>query len=76
MYVTATEFRTNVGKYLDFMQNEDVFITRHGKTVGVLTASNLTKFMMIDSLAGSLKIDGDVDVFMYKKMREDYEGLD
>ena len=33
MIVTATEFKTNFGKYLDMLRSEDIFITRNGKTV-------------------------------------------
>ena len=28
MIVTATEFKTNFGKYLDMLTKEDIFITR------------------------------------------------
>lgn len=31
--VTATEFKTNFGKYLDLLTQEDIFITKNGKTV-------------------------------------------
>lgn len=31
MIVTATEFKTNFGKYLDMLSSEDIFITRNGK---------------------------------------------
>ena len=33
MVVTATEFKTNFGKYLELIATEDIFITRNGKTV-------------------------------------------
>ena len=33
MIVTATEFKTNFGKYLDMLTKEDIFITRNGKTI-------------------------------------------
>ena len=33
MVVTATEFKTNFGKYLEMIAHEDIFITRNGKTV-------------------------------------------
>ena len=31
MIVTATEFKTNFGKYLDMIEQEDIFITRNEK---------------------------------------------
>lgn len=33
MIVTATEFKTNFGKYLELIAMEDIFIIRNGKTV-------------------------------------------
>ena len=33
MIITATEFKLNLGKYLDMVGKEDLFITRNGKTV-------------------------------------------
>ena len=33
MVVTATEFKTNFGKYLELIAKEDIFITRNGKMV-------------------------------------------
>jgi antitoxin (DNA-binding transcriptional repressor) of toxin-antitoxin stability system len=37
MIVTATEFKTNFGKYLDLLSHEDIFITRNGKTIAKVT---------------------------------------
>lgn len=37
MIVTATEFKTNFGKYLDLSQISDVEITKNGKTIAVLS---------------------------------------
>jgi len=76
MHVNATEFRTNVGKYLDIMLKEDIYIVKHGKTIGMLTASRETKKSIVDSLKGSYPFDGDVDEFIYKNRMEDYESLD
>lgn len=33
MIVTATEFKTTFGKYLELIAKEDIFITRNEKTV-------------------------------------------
>ena len=76
MHVNATEFRTNVGKYLEIMLIEDVYIVKHNKTIGKLTASRETRKSTVDSLKGSYSYDGDVDEFIYRKRKEDYESLD
>jgi antitoxin (DNA-binding transcriptional repressor) of toxin-antitoxin stability system len=36
MYVTATEFKTNFGKYLELVSREDIFITKNNKTIARL----------------------------------------
>lgn len=33
MIVTVTEFKSNFDKYLDLITQEDIFITRNGKTI-------------------------------------------
>jgi prevent-host-death family protein len=52
MIVTATEFKTNFGKYLDLIAKEDIFITRNGKTVAKVVS---TQISAVDSLRGILK---------------------
>ena len=52
MIVTATEFKTNFGKYLDLIAKEDIFITRNGKTVAKVVC---TQISAVDSLRGILK---------------------
>ena len=68
MYINATEFRSNVGKYLELMQKEDVYIMKHGKPIGVLSASETTKQRLIDSLTGSLKYDGNPEDLLEKRL--------
>lgn len=38
MVITATEFRNHIGKYLTLASNKDIYITKSGKTVAMLTA--------------------------------------
>ena len=52
MIVTATEFKTNFGKYLDMISEEDIFITRNGKTVAKVINPQISA---VDSLRGMLK---------------------
>ena len=54
MLVTATEFKTNFGKYLDMVSKEDIFITRNGKTVAKVVNPQISA---ADSLRGMLKDD-------------------
>ena len=36
MQVTATEFKLNLGKYLELVLTEDIWVTKNGKTVAKL----------------------------------------
>ena len=60
MVVTATEFKTNFGKYLDLLPLEDIFITRNGKTIAKLVNPHISA---VDSISGILtgKVSADLD---------------
>ena len=75
MYVTATEFRTNVGKYLELMSKEDIFIVKHGRPIGVLSASREMRRSIVESLKGAYSFDGDAEEFILDSRIEDYESL-
>lgn len=51
MIVTATEFKTNFGKYLDLLLSEDIYITRNGKTIAKMVNPNVSA---VDSISGLL----------------------
>ncbi|MBR2770202.1 MAG: type II toxin-antitoxin system prevent-host-death family antitoxin [Solobacterium sp.] len=50
--VTATEFKTNLGHYLERVMYEDIWITKNGKTVAKLVNPNVSA---VDSISGILK---------------------
>lgn len=52
MIITATEFKTNFGKYLDLVSNEDIFITKNGKTIAKIVNPHISA---VDSIRGMLK---------------------
>ncbi len=54
MSITATELKTNLGKYLLLAATEDIFITRNGRTVAKLTSPYQNKLDTVDSLFGSI----------------------
>ena len=67
MIITATEFKTNFGKYLDQLQSEDIYITRNGKMVAKVVNPNVSA---VDTLRGLLA--GKVpDDFNRKQLREE-----
>ncbi|OUQ15885.1 prevent-host-death protein [Lachnoclostridium sp. An14] len=67
MIITATEFKTNFGKYLDMVAKEDIFITRNGKTIAKIVNPQISA---VDSLRGMLKdIPSDVDLDSLREER-------
>ena len=67
MIVTATEFKTNFGKYLELIAKEDIFITRNGKTIAKVVTPQISA---VDSLRGMLKdVPADLDQDSIKEER-------
>ena len=67
MIVTATEFKTNFGKYLDMLTKEDIFITRNGKTIAKVINPQVSA---VDSLRGMLKnLPSDIDLDSLREER-------
>jgi antitoxin (DNA-binding transcriptional repressor) of toxin-antitoxin stability system len=55
MIVTATEFKSNIGRYLTLSDKEDIFITKNGKvTAALVNPKEKTKYLT-DSLRGIIK---------------------
>ena len=52
MIVTATEFKTNLGKYLEIAASQDIFITKNGKNIARLTSPAVNKLALLDDLVG------------------------
>jgi prevent-host-death family protein len=55
MFVTATEFKVNIGKYLSIVGEEDIFITRNGKSIAKLSSAKQDKVEIAKSLFGIAK---------------------
>jgi prevent-host-death family protein len=52
MIVTATEFKSNLGRYLDLVGKEDIVITRNGKRIAKLTDAAKDKTDILRALTG------------------------
>jgi antitoxin (DNA-binding transcriptional repressor) of toxin-antitoxin stability system len=72
MVITATEFKTNFGKYLDMLSQEDIFITRNGKTIAKVINPQVSA---VNSIRGILKTaPTDLDTNSIREERlEKYE---
>ena len=52
MTVTATEFKTNLGKYLEIVMDEDILITKNGKVIAQLSRPQVNKLAALRNLVG------------------------
>ncbi|MBQ9438644.1 MAG: type II toxin-antitoxin system prevent-host-death family antitoxin [Lachnospiraceae bacterium] len=59
MEITATEFKTNLGHYLDLVPTEDIWVTKNGKYVARLVNPNVSA---VDSISGILKGKASEDI--------------
>ena len=57
MFVTATELKNNLGKYLDLATKEDIIITKNGKRIAKITSATEDKMTIAKSLIGILPSD-------------------
>ena len=69
MIVTATEFKSNLGKYLDMAATQDVYITKNGKNIARLTSPSSNKLAVLDGLVGIASRSGDADEDAIRKER-------
>ena len=54
MSITATELKTNLGKYLLLSATEDIYITKNGKVISKLTSPFKERSEIAKSLFGIL----------------------
>ena len=54
MVVTATDLKTNLGKYLDILDTDDIIVTRNGRRVARLIRDEEDVLAEVQSLYGIL----------------------
>lgn len=69
MIITATELKTNLGKYLEMAATQDIFITKNGKSIARLTSPTVNKLSVLDNLVGIIPKDTDTDEDTIRKER-------
>jgi len=65
LQVTATDFKTNLGKYLNLVSKENIHITKNGVDIAILVPPP-QKPSIIDELLGVIPDDG----FTVKQSRQ------
>ena len=51
MFITSTELKKNMGRYLKLAQTEDIFITKNGKVTAKLTNPFNFPFQILSNIA-------------------------
>jgi prevent-host-death family protein len=68
MLVSATDFKSNLGHYLAIVANEDIFITKNGKSIAKLSTTKRDKVDIMRSLFGIIK-DSEITLEQAKEER-------
>ena len=55
MIITATELKSNIGKYLLLADSEEIFVTKNGKSIAKLTNVREDKIAALHALRGIIK---------------------
>ena len=79
MIVALSELKTNVGKYVNLAETQDIYITRNGKQVAKIVGTNRDRVAEMKSLFGIAKLpqeynDPNYDP-NYKQLRNERVGL-
>ncbi|MDA8226872.1 MAG: type II toxin-antitoxin system prevent-host-death family antitoxin [Desulfitobacterium hafniense] len=61
MIISATEFKTNIGKYLTLAAEEEIIITKNGKRIAKLTQASEDKVEVAKSLFRILPCDASLE---------------
>ena len=69
MFISATELKSSLGKYLLLAATEDIFITRNGKVVAKLTNPHQDRVDIARSLFGMLPADMTIEEAREERLR-------
>ena len=58
MLITATQLKTNIGKYLVLAESQDIIITKNNKPIAKLTNAQEDKSAILNNLIGIIPNNG------------------
>ena len=58
MQITATELKTNIGRYLALAEKHDIVVTKNNRPIAKLTNVQEDKLSILDSLVGIIPDNG------------------
>lgn len=70
MFITATELKNNLGKYLMLAANEDILITKNGKSIAKLSSIAENKVSAAESLFGILPADASIEEAREERLKK------
>lgn len=75
MIISATEFKTNLGKYIDYISanDDDITVTKNGHKVMTVTKPKLSATDRLISLLDDSNRNWDYDQLKKKALEEKYE---
>ena len=79
MKIALSELKTNVGKYINIAEEEDIYITRNGKQVAKIVSTKRDRISDMKSLFGIAKLPPEYNNPNYdpnyEKLRDERLGL-
>ncbi len=70
MFITATELKVNLGKYLQLAKSEDIYITKNGKVAAKLSNPFQNRVDAVESLLGVLPADISLEDVMEERLNQ------
>jgi len=61
MKVSVSELKSNVGRYIDLAELQDIFITKNGKQVAKIVSTKINKVAAMEAAFDSIPADSDLD---------------
>ena len=74
MTITATEFKTNFGKYLDYLEYEDLLITKNGRTIARVSREEPPVVEQMTGLLGKRAVNINIKKIKEERLSEKYLG--
>lgn len=72
--ITATELKNNLGSYIEQSSKEDIYVTKNGKIVTMLSRPN-NRMNALNDIVGKLKsenVNSEYDDLKYAYLKEKY----
>ena len=61
MKVSVSELKSNVGRYIDLAELQDIFITKNGKQVAKIVSTKINKVAAMEAAFDRIPADTDLD---------------